>query len=78
MPGKKRMNIGKISSLPISMVNERTNVDKSDKSAKLESGPNAPRPGPVFEIADTAAESADAKSKPSRVTTIVEKNVTVI
>lgn len=52
--GMKRINRGKSSSLPASIVKESTYLDKAENCEKLPVGPTSPSPGPVlFKVAAT-------------------------
>lgn len=64
--------MGKISSLPASMSNIRTNFDRSDSWEKLHVGPTAPMPGPILLKVAATAVKQEVKSRLSRLTTRTE------
>ena len=62
-------SIGKSSSLPASILNERTIFEKGEKNAKLDVGPTASIPGPMlFIVATTAVKLVVSASKPVPIT----------
>ena len=63
----------KISRRPTSMVNAKTHLLKSGKSAQVNAGPVMPRAGPQLPIADTDEPTAVGKSSPCRTNTIMQQ-----
>ena len=60
--GVRKMRIGNISSLPISIQSIKTTLLKSEKTAKLPVGPISPNPGALLLMQVTTAENVVLKS----------------
>ena len=63
MLAENSTKIGKISSLPISISNIKTVVERGEYIEKLHTGPTFARPGPMLLIAEITAVKLVVKSK---------------
>ena len=70
--------IGNISSLPISISNIKTVVERGEYIEKLHAGPTFASPGPMLLIAETTAVKLVVKSKLSMLIIKTDKNAITI
>ena len=76
--GLKSRSIGKISSRPTIILNERTSFDNEERLEKLPAGPTMPIPGPTLLTQVKAALKDSPKERLSRVTTRVTTRIIII
>ena len=73
---EKSIIIGIISSRPISIVNERTTVEKSENTEKFPIGPTTSNPGPtLFSVAITADAFVSNEKASIEINSVESKNI---
>ncbi len=70
--GLRRINIGKISSLPINISRERIAFEKDEKPEKFEVGPTQFKPGPIFDKHEMTAVKFVSRLKLSKLIKSIE------